>query len=300
MSHHDTIMLENQLPISELLDRAAQGDNECRYWAGIRYFLADGLPKDDEEGYRLCLAAAEQGHRRAQAFVGYFYSRGIVVPYRPRLSIKWYRLSAEQGYAAAQYSLATFYLYGKGVKKNIRLAIKWLELAAAQEYLDALIKLGHLYNDGENIEQDLKKAFCYFLAAARQEDAAAQYCVARMLDEGIVTENRIDAFYWLDRSAAQGYWPAVTTVGRCAKFVLFDPEQENFGHLPISHPVPVRVRTLITMEYLERPCLEQMVKDIHDYILLHPQTRDRGDRDIALLLEAISHQGGCSTVPNLS
>lgn len=291
MSHHDTIVIENHLPISELLDRAAQGDNECRYWAGIRYFLADGLPKDDQEGYRLCLAAAEQGHRRAQAFVGYFYSRGIVVPYRPRLSIKWYRLSAEQGYAAAQYSLATFYLYGKGIKKSIRLAIKWLELAAAQDDLDALIKLAHLYNDGEDIEQDLIKAFSYFLAAAKQGEAAAQYSVARMLHEGIVTENRMDAFDWLDRSATQGYEPAVTTVGRCAEFVRFDPEQENFGHLPISHPVPVRMRTLITMEYLGRSCLELIAKDIHDYILLHPQNHDRGNRDIARLLEAISHQG---------
>ena len=292
MNKHRHKATENQLPVNELLARAHQGDADCQYWAGVRYLLAEGVPEDAGKAFRLCQAAAVQGHAKAQAFVGYCYSRGVAVPLRPRLAVQWYRRSARQGYVSAEYSLGTLYLHGKGVKKNIRLAVRWLDRAAAQGDADAQLLLGRLYHAGDEVVRDDCRAFRYFRAAAEHGKAEAEYMTAEALFHGEgVDPDPLTSFVWLDRAAAKGFEAAVEIRERFDGFVSFDPAREGFGPSPVDNPVPVRLRTVVTMKFLGRLCLHLMARDIHDYVGTHPEDADAGYRDIARLLEAARNSG---------
>ena len=151
MQGHPRRIIENQLPVAELLSRAGQGEADCQYWAAIRYFQADGVPEDPRRAVDLCARAAEQGHVRALAFLAYCYSKGIVLPKNLRAAARCYRIAAAEGYVPAQYTLGTFYLKGRGVKKSVRLGLKWLGRAADQGMTDALVLLGTLHKEGEEV-----------------------------------------------------------------------------------------------------------------------------------------------------
>lgn len=284
--------IENTLPVDELLTRADHGDADCQYWAGLRYFLAKGLPKDDDAAFCLCSAAAEQGHARAQAFVAYCYGNGISVSSQLRLSARWYRQSAEQGYAPAQFSLGNYYLAGSGAKKNIKRALYWLDKAAIQGNVEAQLKLGNIHHYGWDVVQNDPAAFPYYLAAAEQDSAAAQYMVSMLFAQGSgVEHDLVEAFLWLDRSAAQGYLEAVETKGEFEVFVTFDATQLKPEGVTIGHEIPVKRRTLALMEFLGRPCLQTMAHDIYEFVSRHPRNAETGFSDIAKLLEAASQRG---------
>jgi len=61
---------------------------------------------------------AEQGHAKAQAWLGFMYLTGQGVTKNYREAIKWYRKAAEQGYAAAQYNLGLMYKNGAAFRRT--------------------------------------------------------------------------------------------------------------------------------------------------------------------------------------
>lgn len=80
--------------ISELKNKAEQGNAEAQYSLGVCYRCGDGVEKNLEE------------------------------------AIKWYRKAAEQGYARAQHNLGICYYNGDGVIQNNVKALAW----ASAEY----------------------------------------------------------------------------------------------------------------------------------------------------------------------
>ena len=58
---------------------------------------------------------AEQGHIKAQWFLGVMYYNGWGVPRDFKESIKYYRMAAKQGHAGAQWILGYMYDNGWGV-----------------------------------------------------------------------------------------------------------------------------------------------------------------------------------------
>ena len=81
--------------ISELKNKAEQGNAEAQYSLGVCYRCGDGVEKNLEE------------------------------------AIKWYRKAAEQGYAKAQYNLAVCYYNADGVIQNNVKALAWASAAYA-------------------------------------------------------------------------------------------------------------------------------------------------------------------------
>jgi len=65
-----------------------------------------------------------------------------------REAVKWYRLSANQGHAKAQCFLGRCYLHGQGVEHNVGEAVKWLRLSANQGDSNAQYYLGSCYEYG--------------------------------------------------------------------------------------------------------------------------------------------------------
>lgn len=81
--------------ISELKNKAEQGNAEAQYSLGVCYRCGDGVEKNVEE------------------------------------AVKWYRKSAEQGYARAQHNLGICYYNGDGVIQNNVKALAWVSAAYA-------------------------------------------------------------------------------------------------------------------------------------------------------------------------
>ena len=75
MQGHERKLIDNPLPVPELLARAEQGDTDCQYWAGLRYFQGEGVPEDPRKAIDYCALAAGQGDARALAFLAYCFSR---------------------------------------------------------------------------------------------------------------------------------------------------------------------------------------------------------------------------------
>ena len=81
---------------------------------------------------------AEQGHIKAQLFLGSMYDEGRGVPQDYAEAVKWYRKAAEQGDASAQSSLGVMYANGDAVPQDYVQAHMWFNLAAAQGWNPAV------------------------------------------------------------------------------------------------------------------------------------------------------------------
>jgi hypothetical protein len=79
--------------------------------------------------YRL---AAEQGHTRAQNYLGWMYENGVGVLQDYAEAVKWWRMAAEQGSASAQNNLGIMYHYGRGVVQDDVVAHMWWDIAFSQ------------------------------------------------------------------------------------------------------------------------------------------------------------------------
>ena len=277
MQGHHQKFIESQLPVDELLKRAEQGDADCLYWAGIRYFQGDGVPEDPHKAIDLCLQAAQKSDARACAFLGYCSSYGIVVKKDQKVAVRMYRFAAGAGYPPAQHTLGCFFLSGDGVRKNIRLALSWLNKAADQGLPEALVKLGDLYHEGREVVEDEEKACGYYRRAAELGSARGQYMYGSFLMKGITTKSDpLAALDLLDQAVAQGYEPAREIQEYYEQFVRFDPAEAGFKDFPVGHPFPVRRRTAVYVEALGRPCLQAMASDICDYIHDNPKDEEAG------------------------
>ena len=93
-------------------------------------FVAFGN-QDIPEAAHLFRKAAEQGHARAQRFLGGMYREGTGVAQDHREAVRWYRKAAEQGHTGAQVSLGAMYAKGHGAAQDYVQTQIWLNIAAA-------------------------------------------------------------------------------------------------------------------------------------------------------------------------
>jgi TPR repeat protein len=80
------------------------------------YKYGKGVPKDYAEAVKWFRKAAEQGHAKAQYFLGTMYETGSKgVPQDYAEALRWYRKAAEQGHADAPYNVAALNRRNKSV-----------------------------------------------------------------------------------------------------------------------------------------------------------------------------------------
>lgn len=282
MQSHPRKVIESPLAVDELLARAEQGDAECQYWAGLRFFQGEGVPEDPRRGVELCVRAAKQYHVRAITFVAYCHMRGVVLDQDQRIAALLYRFAADNGYAPAQCTLGSLYLVGTGVRKSVRQALRWLGKAAAQGDREALVRLGDLYHEGKDVVEDDGKACDYYRRAADLGSPAGQFMYGSFLMKGeAVPANPVAALELLDQSAAQGYGPACEVQTQFDEFVRFDPAAVGLKTFVVDHPFPIRRRTATYVSALERPCYRAMAQDVYDYVQQYPKDADTGLNDVA-------------------
>src|SRR6056297_1699268 len=90
---------------------------------------AEGTSLPDENISEL-MEKAEQGDEDAQVNLGIMYKYGQGVPKNYSKAVKFLSLAAKRGEAKAQFHIGTLYDFGRGVPKNYSEALKWYQMAA--------------------------------------------------------------------------------------------------------------------------------------------------------------------------
>ncbi len=108
-------------------------------------------------------ARAAQGNDHAQFYLAKRLQKGQGLAQNTQQAIQWYTRAAEQGVAPAQLNLAIMYLRGEGVKPNLQQARVWLEKAAMRGDNRASYTLALL----DEKQKNLVDAYKWYDLAAR-------------------------------------------------------------------------------------------------------------------------------------
>ena len=130
--------------------------------------------------------AANAGHPYAQAFLGFLYQEGEVMPADTEKSIAWFKKSAaqenEMGYAHLGYA----YLEGKGVPVDFPTGINYLQKAADLDSTLALHTLGEAYKEGKyGLENQFEKGIPYLERAVAMDFAPCKAELGDCYEYGI-------------------------------------------------------------------------------------------------------------------
>lgn len=127
-----------------------------------------------------------------------------------------WRPLAENGDADAAFNLGQAYRLGRGVKVDLANAQKWLEQAAHKGHLDAQTTLGLLLFDSG----DRTGAMRWLKSSAERGDPRALLVYGTALFNGDgMPSNRVLAYAYVSRAAAQGLAPAKTTLAELDKLM---------------------------------------------------------------------------------
>jgi TPR repeat protein len=201
----------------------------------MRHAAGDGVEQSEAEANRWMLAAASQGHPRAQLEVGLsFYEKKSLVE-----AEKWFRPAADQGLIDAQYMLGCVYHlaghhaeadrrwrqaagqghalaqtalgrqfhFGWGVARDYNEAARWYTTATQQGVTDAGCNLGLLFFEVNQVQEALK----WWHQAAGAGHALAQYNLGNTYLHKF--RNLQEAARWWGMSATQGYAEAQYQLG---------------------------------------------------------------------------------------
>ena len=127
-----------------------------------------------------------------------------------------WRPLAAKGDADAAFNLGQAYRLGRGVKLDLAQAQEWLEQAARAGHVDAQTTLGLLLFDSGNRSGAMR----WLKSAAQRGDPRASliYGTALFNGDGVPTD-RILAYAYVSRAAAQGLAPAKSTLADLDKLI---------------------------------------------------------------------------------
>ena len=135
-----------------------------------------------------------------------------------------WRPLAEGGDADAAFNLGQAYRLGRGVPINLGAAQTWFERSARKGHLDAQTTLGLLLFDSGNRVGGLR----WLKAAAERGEPRALLIYGTALFNGDgVPEDRVLAYAYISRAAAQGLAPAKGTLAEMDQLLPLDMRQKG-------------------------------------------------------------------------
>lgn len=178
------------------------------------YLMGRGVAQDEKQAAYWYQKAAEAGDPEAQKQIGYLYQVGLGVPADPARAVHWYQLSAANGLVSAKVNLGVAYLMGIGVSKNSALGEHLFLEAAAKGSGLAAGYLGEMYFYGVGVQQDRQTAKHWYEVGAKLHDPQAEFRLASILIADPNSPHNLSKIVDnLRRSAAEGYVPAMYTLG---------------------------------------------------------------------------------------
>ena len=138
---------------------------------------------------------------------------GVAASYET--AVEYYTKAAQAGNVTAQTRLADCYFDGLGVAQNYSEAVKWYPKAARHGDAYAKTFLAICYQNGNGVEADMETALELYEEAARAGDALAQFNLSDyyLADEEASDDEFFTGLKWLEKSAAQNFPPAQTSLG---------------------------------------------------------------------------------------
>ena len=135
-----------------------------------------------------------------------------------------WRPLAEGGDADAAFNLGQAYRLGRGVPINLGAAQTWFERSARKGHLDAQTTLGLLLFDSGNRVGGLR---WLKTAAERGEPRALLIYGTALFNGDGVAEDRVLAYAYISRAAAQGLAPAKGTLAEMDQLLPLDMRQKG-------------------------------------------------------------------------
>ncbi len=148
-----------------VLREALNGNKECCYMLGEKYYYGRGVKKDAETARGWYAEAAKLGHAAAQYMYGYILCITARGENDLRKGVKVLKKSASKLHLGAMLLLARNYFYGVGVEKNEKKAFRVWKRAAEIGCPEAKYYLGLCYDKGVSVKRDVIKAKRYLFDA---------------------------------------------------------------------------------------------------------------------------------------
>jgi TPR repeat protein len=153
-----------------------------------------------------------------------------------------WRPLAEAGDADAAFNLGQAYRLGRGVPLNLAAAQTWFERGARSGHLDAQTTLGLLLFDSGNRVSGLR---WLKTAAERGEPRALLIYGTALFNGDGVTEDRVLAYAYVSRAAAQGLAPAKGTLAELDQILPLEMRQKGvaIARAKAAAPAKAAVKT---------------------------------------------------------
>jgi len=180
---------------------------------GDKYLHGQGVAQSTSAAIRWYQQSAENGYLPAKYILGYLFQAGLGTRRSDHNAIIWYHQAAQADHVDAQYNLATLLLTTRELPQAPKQAFNFFQLAANAGDADATNNRGYLQELGIGTEKNLGRARQYYLIAAQKNHVKAQYNLGRLLLDTQPLQ-LAEAQCWLERSARQGFAPAMALLGQ--------------------------------------------------------------------------------------
>ena len=186
---------EDRANFIDQVRKARQGETESQWQVGSTYAKL-GHP---ERALPMLRSAAEAGHPRAAAVLGWLHEGGYGTEKSIEAAKHWYRLAAEQGQADATAALGRLLLQEPAAHDA---ALQLLQKAAQLADPNGQYYLGWILAQRSGESRDDAQAYTWFRKAANQGHVGAQLAVATHLlaGRGVARDSKV-AGEWLERAA---------------------------------------------------------------------------------------------------
>jgi TPR repeat protein len=150
--------------ISDLNNKALQGDTDAQYKLGLIYYQGNSVSIDPQEAEKWFRISADKGHAGSQLYLGLINLGPDPYPPFNQEALEWLAKSAEQGHEDAQLILDLIRSVEKTYQLHQRL-LTLLQQGSEKGIVVAQIELARLLANGEFIEKDFKEAYFWSLVA---------------------------------------------------------------------------------------------------------------------------------------
>jgi TPR repeat protein len=211
----------DELAVKWYRKAAEQGNAIAQNNLGIRYRNGNGVQKSKEEAVNWYRKAARQGYGSAMFNLGAAYYNGDGVSIDDSISYAWFLSAKEKGSSSAVdavaraeseltpgkqnaglVALGEMYELGADLPQDFRESAKWYRKAAERGNSSARIQLAVVMLKGQSVE-DYGEARHSCERAAKRNDAAAEYCLGLIYQNGLGQQKDISAAAKLYRRAAE-------------------------------------------------------------------------------------------------
>lgn len=202
--------------------------------------------------FPLVEAAAKAGDPNAQIILGYEYFTGNRIGKDYTKALSHYREAAQKGSLVAMSNICNFYLNGYGVEKDYVLAFQWCQEPANAGDANAMVMIAEIFAAGDGPSKDKPQSFREIMAFRFNEMAATrghklgQFRLGKFYEMGMTVEkNPNQALNWYQKSAAQGYEPAINAVRRVQLAMGVDDKNKSREYKSRLQKIKVSINEML-------------------------------------------------------